>query len=79
MSVYLACYCTREDIRTATDIMPTADYNRHIDSAIESAREDVDRLCMRRFFNVDEVRSWDWPLRHTSWPTPGGSGSTRPS
>jgi hypothetical protein len=68
MAVYLPCYCTREDIKSAADILQTADYNVHVDSAIQSARDDVDRLCKRRFYNVTGTQYWDWPNFQRAYP-----------
>lgn len=61
MAVYLPAYCTREEVKSAADILQTADYNAHIDSAIVAAVDDIDGLCHRRFWNAIETRSWDWP------------------
>ena len=61
MAVYLPCYASREDVKSASDMLQTADYNAHIDSAIQSATDDVNRLCHRRFYNVDTTAYWDWP------------------
>jgi hypothetical protein len=68
MAVYLPCYCTREDVKSAADILSTADYNTHIDSAIQSAVPDINRLCKRRFYNVDETNKWDWPNFQRAYP-----------
>ena len=68
MAVYLPCYCTREDVKSAADILQTADYNVHVDSAVMAARGDVDRLCRRRFYNVDETQYWDWPNFQRAYP-----------
>jgi hypothetical protein len=68
MAVYLPTYCTREDIKSASDLLQTADYNAHIDSAIQSAADDVNRLCKRRFYNVDETQYWDWPNFQGAYP-----------
>lgn len=61
MAVYRACYCTRLDVMTATDIKTTVDYVRHVDSAIEAAAEEADRLTKRRFWNEIRTGKWDWP------------------
>jgi hypothetical protein len=62
MPVYLPCYTTREQVKSATDILATADYNAHIDSAIQSATDAINGLCHRRFWNAVETNFWDWPL-----------------
>ena len=68
MAVYLPAYCTREDVKTAADILSTADYNVHIDSAIQSAADEVNGLCKRRFYNVIETHYWDWPSYQYAYP-----------
>ena len=68
MAVYLPAYCTREEVKSATDILQSADYDAHIDSAIVAAVPDIDRLCKRRFFNVDETLGWDWPNYQYAYP-----------
>lgn len=68
MAVYRACYATRADIMTATDIKLTQDNVRHIDSALEAAAEDVDGLCNRRFWNAVETGVWDWPNFQRAYP-----------
>jgi hypothetical protein len=68
MAVYLPAYCTREDVKSASDILQTADYDAHVDSAIQAARADIDRLCKRRFYNVDETNYWDWPNFQRAYP-----------
>jgi hypothetical protein len=61
MAVHRPCYSTRTDVMSAPDIKQTQDYVRHVDSALESAAEDVDRLCHRRFWNEIRTQYWDWP------------------
>lgn len=68
MAVYLPAYCTREDIKSATDVQQTASYNNHIDSAIQASVDDVRGLCHRRFHNIDETKSWDWPNYQYAYP-----------
>ena len=68
MAVYLPAYCSREDVKSASDILQTADYNAHIDSAIQSATDDVNRLCNRRFWNEDTTAYWDWPSYQYAYP-----------
>jgi hypothetical protein len=61
MAVNRACYCTRLDVMTATEEQQTVDIVRHIDSALEAAAEEVDRLTKRRFYNEIRTNKWDWP------------------
>ena len=68
MAVFRACYCTRQDVMSATDIQQTQDYIRHVDSAIEAAAKDVERLCKRRFWNNYITQYWDWPNFQRSYP-----------
>jgi hypothetical protein len=37
------------------------DYQQHVDSALEAAAEDVDRLTKRRFWSEQKTQYWDWP------------------
>lgn len=68
MAVYLPCYCTREDVKSASDILSTADYDAHVDSAIQAAVPDIDGLCHRRFWNAFETHYWDWPNFQLAYP-----------
>jgi len=61
MAVFRACYCTRIDVMTASDIKLTVDNIRHIDSALAAAAEEAERLTKRRFFNEIRTNKWDWP------------------
>jgi hypothetical protein len=61
MAVNRACYCTRQDVMSAPDIKQVQDYTRHVDSAIEAAAGEVDKLCNRRFWNGVETLKYDWP------------------
>lgn len=68
MTVNRACYCTRQDVMSATDIKQTEDFVRHIDSALESAADDVDGLTNRRFWNAVETAAFDWPNFTGAYP-----------
>ena len=68
MAVYLPCYASREDVKSASDILSTADYNVHIDSAIQAATSDINGLCHRRFYNVDTTAYFDWPNFQRAYP-----------
>jgi hypothetical protein len=63
MSILAATYCTREEVKTALRVAETARTNDQIDRAIESARDDVDRLLRRRFTPWTGTRYFDWPDR----------------
>jgi hypothetical protein len=68
MAVYNACYSTREEVLRALDVQPTQiDYLR-VDRAAENAREVIDALTHRRFFNTIETRYYDWPNYQYAYP-----------
>lgn len=68
MAVFNACYCTREEVLRALDVQPTQiDYLR-VDRAAENAREVIDALTHRRFFNTIETRLYDWPNYQYAYP-----------
>ena len=68
MAVNRACYCTRTDVMTATDIQLTIDTARLADSAIEAAADEADRLTKRRFWNAIETNYYDWPNFQRAYP-----------
>lgn len=68
MPVSNACYCTREEVQRALDIKPTQIDALRVDRALETARNDVDALCHRRFYNVIETRFFDWPNYQYAYP-----------
>jgi hypothetical protein len=53
---------------SSPDIRMTQDYVRHVDSAIEAAADDVDRLTKRRFWNKIETVRRDWPNFQRAYP-----------
>jgi hypothetical protein len=53
---------------SAPDIKQVQDYIRHVDSALEAASEEADRLTKRRFWNSIETRYWDWPNFQRAYP-----------
>lgn len=53
---------------SAPDIAMTADMVRHVDSAIQSGSDDVDRLTHRRFWNAVETNLYDWPNFQRAYP-----------
>ena len=68
MTIYRACYATREQVMRAVDIGFTA-YNRaQLDTAISTASEFIDGFCHRRFYNVITTASWDWPNYQRAYP-----------
>lgn len=68
MAVQLPCYSTREEVKRALDIKQTASNDAQVDRAIEAARDDVNGLCKRRFYNVTGTQSWDWPNFQRAYP-----------
>ena len=68
MAVNRAAYCTRIDVMAATDIKLTIDNARLVDSAIEAAADEADRLTKRRFWNAVETNSYDWPNFQRAYP-----------
>lgn len=61
-------YCTREDVKRATDIKETARNNYQIDRAIQSASRNIDKHMHRHFFMRDATRYWDWPNSQRAYP-----------
>lgn len=63
------CYCTREQVKAALDVAATAYADTRVDRAIESASDDVDGLCHRRFWPQTGTRYFSWPDSQspTSW------------
>lgn len=53
---------------SSPDIKLTPDAIRHVDSSIEAAVDDIDRLCKRRFWNAIETNVWDWPNFQRAYP-----------
>ncbi len=68
MAVQLPTYVTREEVKRALDIAETARSDAQIDRAISSARDDVNQLCHRRFWNVIATQYWDWPSSQSGYP-----------
>jgi hypothetical protein len=53
---------------SATDIALTPDFIAHVDSALESAADDVDALTHRRFWNSLTTVYYDWPNFQRAYP-----------
>lgn len=56
-------YATREDVKSALDVMETARSNSQVDGAIEAASRAVESLTLRRFYPWTGTRYLDWPNR----------------
>lgn len=69
MAITTGVYTTRETIKRALDINPTARTNRNIDRCIESSARRVDGLCHRTFYPYIATKYFDWPnyQRATPW------------
>lgn len=59
--IYSACYCTREQVQSASDIKTTARNLDQVDRAIEAARDAVEGLLHRKFLPVTATKYFDWP------------------
>ena len=68
MAVSNACYCTREEVQRALDIKPTQIDALRVDRALETARDDIEALTHRRFYNVIETHYFDWPNYQYAYP-----------
>jgi hypothetical protein len=66
MSVW---FCTREDVKTATDLVGSAVSDWQVDDAIEAGARSVEELTHRFFRPVVATRYIDWPTeqRGRSW------------
>lgn len=56
-----AWYCTREDVKAATDMKEAARNNAQIDRAIDAASRAVEGLTHRKFYPEIDTRYFDWP------------------
>ncbi len=54
-------YATREDVKSALDIMETARNDAQVDRAIEGSSRAVEGLTHRRFYPELATRYFDWP------------------
>ena len=68
MPIYRPCYCTREEVKRALDIKGVAYNNEQIDRNIQSASDDIDGLCARKFYPVDATYKFDWPNYQYTYP-----------
>lgn len=68
MTVNRPCYCTRQDVMSATDIQQTQDFVKHVDASIEAAARAVERLCHRRFWNEVRTTWYEWPSYQRAYP-----------
>jgi len=61
MGLTRPCYCTREDVRGATDFKESARNSAQIDRALQSAADKIDGFTHRRFYPQLATRVFDWP------------------
>jgi hypothetical protein len=61
-------YATREDIKSALDVLETARNDGQVDRAIEAASRAVEGLTHRRFYPEIVTRYFDWPQFAPSRP-----------
>lgn len=57
----LPWYCTREDVKAATDSKTTARDDAQVDRAIAAASRAVEGLTRRKFYPWTGTRRFDWP------------------
>lgn len=68
MAILRPTYATRRQVKSATDVRTSADYDAQVDSALMQAADDIDGLCKRRFYNILETKLWDWPNFQRAYP-----------
>lgn len=68
MAVTYPCYCTREDVKRATDIKETARANWQIDRAIQSASRNIEAHLHRIFYPQDTTYYFDFPNFQYAYP-----------
>lgn len=66
--IYRPTYTTRGRVKSALDVKLTADYDIHVDEAMQAAAQSVDTLCRRRFYNVLTTQYFDWPNFQRAYP-----------
>lgn len=68
MAIYRPTYATRRQVKTATDIAITAQFDQQVDAALMLGADEVDSLCKRRFYNKTETAYFDWPNFQRAYP-----------
>lgn len=63
MAITTPCYCSREDVKSATDMQGTAYNNAQIDRAIQEAARNIDGHLHRKFYPEDKTVYFDWPAQ----------------
>ncbi len=68
MTISEACYCTREDVKSALDIKVTARNNVQVDRAIQAASRAIDGQMHRVFYSTRTTKYTDWPNFQYAYP-----------
>lgn len=68
MAVTTPAYCTREDVKRATDMKETARANWQIDRAIQSSSRNIEAHLHRVFYPQDGTYYFDWPNFQYAYP-----------
>lgn len=68
MTITQPCYCTREQVKGALEVLESARANQIVDRAIESARDAVEALTRRRFTPWEGTRYFPWPWHDYGTP-----------
>ncbi|NUR03069.1 MAG: hypothetical protein HOY79_43140 [Streptomyces sp.] len=68
MPVTEPCYCTREQVKRATDFKETARSDAQIDRAIQAAARTIEGELHRVFYPTDATRYFDWPNFQYAYP-----------
>lgn len=63
MAITTAVYCTREDVKSATDMQGTAYNNNQIDRAVQEAARNIEGHLHRKFYPEDTTKYFDWPAQ----------------
>lgn len=56
-------YCSREDVKSATDMQGTTYNNAQIDRAVQEAARNIDAHLHRKFYPEDKTLYFDWPAQ----------------
>jgi hypothetical protein len=63
MAITTPVYCSREDVKSATDMQGTTYNNAQIDRAIQEAARNIDGHLHLRFYPEDKSLYFDWPAQ----------------
>lgn len=68
MAISTPAYCSREDVKRATDFKVTARNNWQVDRAIQSSARNIEAHLHRQFYPLDTVKYFDWPNFQYTYP-----------